>query len=74
MNDQHGSGILLNLGLHFIRSASFEQYQKLVDEVVKVIQKSKVDVVWRTTTSIFKRENNAHKRFQTNQVCTVCLE
>ena len=68
MNDGHSNAMLLNLGLHFIRSASFEQYQKILNGVIKVIQQSQVNVVWRTTTSIYKRQENPEKRFQTNQV------
>ena len=68
MNDGHSNAMLLNLGLHFIRSASFEEYKKVLDGVIKAIQLTKVDVVWRTTTSIYKRQENPEKRFQTNQV------
>ncbi|XP_066922504.1 uncharacterized protein [Clytia hemisphaerica] len=61
------SGMLLNLGLHFVRTSSFEQYKTLIDSFIKVIRASKTDVVWRSTTSIYKREDKTHKRFQTNQ-------
>ena len=67
------NGMLLNLGLHFVRSASFKQYKTLIDEFIKVIKSTntKTNVIWRTTTSIYKRENKTHKRFQTNQVCSL---
>lgn len=61
------SGMLLNLGLHFIRSTSFENYQKIIKRYIKQIKKHKTRVIWRTTTSIYIPEFKAHKRFQTYQ-------
>lgn len=62
------NGMLLNLGLHFVRSATFEQYKELIDKYIDVIKETSTDVIWRTTTSVYKHENHTHKRFQTNQV------
>ena len=64
---RNDSGMLLNLGLHFIRSTSFEIYQKIIRRYIKQIKKHKTKVIWRTTTSIYIPEFKAHKRFQTYQ-------
>lgn len=61
------SGMLLNLGLHFIRSTSFSNYQKIIKRYIQQIKKHKTKVIWRTTTSIYIPEFKAHKRFQTYQ-------
>ena len=66
--DNSASGMLLNLGLHFIRSTSFANYRTLIDKYIDVIKQHKTNVIWRTTTSIHKPETKAHKRFQTHQV------
>jgi len=58
-------GMLLNLGLHFLRSTTFQNYQKVVDGFLKVIKDHRTSVVWRSTTAIYKPEFKVHKRFQT---------
>lgn len=65
------NAMILNLGLHFVRTASFDEYKQLIDQVVNVIKKSPADVVWRTTTGIYRPEDKTHKRFQTHQVCNI---
>ncbi|XP_012555003.1 uncharacterized protein LOC101234683 isoform X1 [Hydra vulgaris] len=61
------SGMLLNVGLHYIRSTSFDIYKQLIDGYIKAIKSHPTDVVWRTTTAIYRAEKYTHKRFQTNQ-------
>ena len=65
------NGMLLNLGLHFIRSTSFENYQRLINEYIKVIHRHKTKVIWRSMTAVYRPENKTHKRFQTYQVSTL---
>ena len=62
------SAIVLNYGLHFARSTSFEKYKKLILGVVEELKSYKGQLVWRTTTSVWKQHWKVHKRFQTNQV------
>lgn len=62
------SAVVINYGLHLVRSTSFENYKRLIAEVIKIFKKFKGEIIWRTTTSAWQQETKVHKRFQTNQV------
>ena len=62
------SALIINYGLHLVRSTSFENYQKLIQQLIEDFANHDGEVVWRTTTSIWKQQLKVHKRFQTNQV------
>lgn len=66
LNNQD-SAMLLNLGLHFIRSTTFINYKKLIDSYIEIIKHHQTKVVWKSTTAIYRPDSKAHKRFQTNQ-------
>lgn len=72
MNEK--SAIILNFGLHFVESTNFTNYMKLINGLVKVLQRERSDltsnatqskyrgaVIWKTTTAINKEKaSNIH--------------
>ena len=62
------SAAIVNYGLHLARSTSFDNYKKLITEVINVFKKYEGEAIWRTTTSVWQQQRKEHKRFQTNQV------
>ena len=76
--------VVFNFGLHYAESTNFSNYQKLVDGLIGVLKeqenvngtlrlKTKVPVIWKTTTAINKQKavlslHMEQKRFLTYQV------
>ena len=58
------SVLVLNLGLHYPPSINFTTYQKLIDDVIVMLHNrvkelgSSARVIWKTTTSIRKENEN----------------
>lgn len=68
------SAIIINFGLHFVESANFTSYKKLINGLVKLLKEGEQDltsnvtrpkfkgtVIWKTTTAINKEKaSNIH--------------
>ena len=60
--DEH-SVILLNWGIHFVYAVNFTNFQKLIDDFIKTVErkrrkaKFKSKIIWRTTTAIFRERH-----------------
>ena len=83
MNNPH-SMLVLNLGLHFMKTVNFSTYQKLLEGVKGLLRETKTDAngkrvpkynskfIWKTTTAIHKENGNlrqsARFRFYTSPV------
>ena len=62
------SVLMLNYGLPYLDRLSFSSYKKMIDRVARTLDNYKGQVVWRTTSSLQKPNNNEMKAFETFQV------
>lgn len=66
------SALLLNTGVHLLKSSSFYTYQKVINGIVLILKQFyRGTVIWKTTTSIgSQRElySGCFRRFHTEQV------
>ena len=69
--------LVLNFGLHYARSVSFETFKKLVQDVIVMLHDHKqkhnnsARVIWKITTAARKEKQKlyfSHRRFLTEQV------
>ena len=66
------SALVLNAGVHFLKSASFNQYQQIISGFVYILKRYyRGTVVWKTITSIHDQQemySGCFRRFHTEQV------
>ena len=66
------SALILNAGVHLLKSISFHVYQKLVKGLIQVLLENyRGRVIWKTTTSIGDQQSlyyGCARRFHTEQV------
>lgn len=66
------SALVLNTGVHLLKSTSFRNYQKIIKGFIRVLKQSyRGRVVWKTTPSLGKQTElytGCCRRFHTEQV------
>ena len=66
------SALILNAGVHLLKSVSFYVYQEIINGFIYVLKQNyKGHVIWKTTTSIGDQQNlysGCSRRFHTEQV------
>lgn len=66
------SALLLNTGVHLLKSSGFYTYQKVINGIVLILKQFyRGTVIWKTTTSVgTQRElySGCFRRFHTEQV------
>jgi len=71
MQDEN-SALLLNTGVHLLKSSSFYTYQKVINGMIAVLKRFyRGTVIWKTTTSIGEQKqlySGCFRRFHTEQV------
>ena len=69
------SALILNAGVHLLKSASFYNYQKIINGFISVLKRYYWGtVIWKSTTAIHdQRElySGCYRRFHTEQVKNV---
>ena len=69
------SALILNAGVHLLKSASFYNYQKIINGFISVLKRYyRGTVIWKSTTAIHdQRElySGCYRRFHTEQVKNV---
>ena len=66
------SALILNAGVHLLKSTSFYNYQKIIDSFISLLKRYyRGTVIWKSTTAIHdQRElySGCYRRFHTEQV------
>lgn len=66
------SALLLNTGIHLLKSTTFRKYQKIIKGMIRVLKAHyRGKVVWKTTTALGEQTHlysGCARRFHTEQV------
>ena len=65
------SSVILNMGLHYIRSVSFRMGQNILDSFIREAQRHPAKVIWRGQTAVREKidEKDFQRSFISYQVC-----
>ena len=65
------SVLLLNVGMHYIRSTTLEMVRRIIDSLINVVKRHKVNTIWKGQMANGfreKKKSNFFLAFSTNQV------